>query len=352
VAPLVAAAIAAGATRARRPALAAAGLAIATVAAGAGVAAIAESANYFARDFTIQGVPYGLLGNQAASAFVVLQQLYAGNPASVIGATTAYLGAIVAIGARAAIPGLLRRRKGESQSPSPEEVPPTLGPPGEETGSRPLAATVWAAFWGVAALAHIGAFMLSSQSVVGGEVVARYLYGLPLVIAALVAIVGHRRLALAAATLLALGTSVNFLTDGPIREPREHGPALAKILATARANDVTRGYASSYFTAYPLERASRFALRLSPVGACAGGPGLCPMYLHRLDGVFVPQPGVRSFLLVDGSQYAIAGDRNWVTEPVPGVKPLRSVDVGDGLTMVVYDHDIAADLGPAPGLAE
>jgi len=75
------------------------------------------------------------------------------------------------------------------------------------------------------------------------------------------------------------------------------------------------------------------------------------MYLHRLDGAFVPQAG-RSFLLVDRSPYAIPSDAAWATRPVPAERADEVVDVGDGLTMYVYDHDIAEDLGPLPPLKQ
>jgi hypothetical protein len=322
VAPLVAAATAAAMRRAWRPAVAVAAMAAGTVILGVAGTALAHDLGYFEHSFTVDLMPYGQLGNQAANVFVVLQQLYAGDPESIAGATTSYLGAAVAIGALASVPGLLR--------------------------GGDLRRTVWTAFWAAAALAPIGAYMISSQSVIGGEGQARYLYGLPLALAALVAIAPRRLLALGAAALLALGTAVNFVTHPPEREPREHGPALANILAAAREHGVTRGYAS-YFTAYPLTRASRFELRISPVGACMGAPGLCPMYLHRLDGAFVPRRGP-SFLLFDASPYAIPDDANWVTREPLGAKPRERIDVGDGVTMLIYDHDIAADLGPLPPL--
>ncbi|MEA2176956.1 MAG: hypothetical protein QOG77_253, partial [Solirubrobacteraceae bacterium] len=71
-----------------------------------------------------------------------------------------------------------------------------------------------------------------------------------------------------------------------------------------------------------------------------------PFLLHRVDGAYRPQPGIRSFLLVDRSPLATPGNLVWLTEPPAGVQPVETVDVGDGLQMLVYDHDVARDLGP------
>lgn len=336
VAPLAACAGVLAVLRSWRPAAVAAGMATGVVAVSLVVGALAESNRYVQHDFSLATVPFALLGHQAAQTFEGTQQVWAGAAPTVVGASTGFLGAALVLGGLAVGTALLlRRRRDATDLPDDRRA-------------------TWVTFWLVAALAQMGAFALTYSSVVGGVIVPRYLYGVPLAAAALIAAaVGTgrgRRTALAACALIALGTGVNFITDPPARQPGEHGPALANVIEAARETGVDRGYAS-YVTAYPMQRASRFALRLSPVSACPeGAPGLCPMYLHRLDGAYEPEPGIRSFLLVDASPFAVPGDRNWVTAPLDGVEPVQTLDVGDGLTMLIYDHDIAADLGPLPRL--
>lgn len=322
VAPLVVTAVVAALARAWRPVRLAAGMAAGVVVVSVIVAAIAEATNYVAPSFPVEPVPVSALGDQVAGAFDVVTVLHAGEGDGLLGDLTGYLGGALLVIAVAAL--LVRLPAVRADTPR----------------------LLWLAFWGGAVFASLGAFLVASASVVEGEGVPRYLYGLPFAVGALLAAAPWRRLVLGATAALAVGVSVNLIADRPDRDPREHGPALSSILQVARDRGITRGYAS-YWTAYPLERASRFELDLQQVGVCPDHTNLCPMFQHRVVDAYEPRQR-ETFLLLDRSPVAVPDNIDWATREPAGAQPRERIAVGDGLEMLIYDHDIASHLGPAP----
>lgn len=321
VAPLAAAAVAAFARGAVGLAGQAAGLAAGLVVSGAVFTRIAEAADVVPHPYPLVTTPFEQFGTYAGYALTALTQVWTSPGSSVTGPATAYVAAAAVLGALAAAPAVLR-------------------------GTDDVARTVWTAFWTAAALGNIAAFVLNASSVINGLSVPRYLYALPLAAGAVLAAVAGsgraRRLAPAAVVLACLGTAISFFSDPPVRNAVAHTAASGSVLAAARERGLERGF-GSYQTVYAMEQKLGYAVALSPVGPCA--QGVCPFYLHRNDGAYRPQSG-RSFLLVDHSPMASAQSRDWLTAGPPGVQAVESVDVGDGLEMLVYDHDVAQHFGP------
>ncbi len=286
--------------------------------------AVREGAGLVQNSYRIDTVPYESLGGYAGQALSALTMIWFPFGPIVLAATVAYVGAAAAIAGAWTAPAVVRR-------------------------NADLDRAVWTAFWFAAALGTVAAFVVSTTSFVGGAPVPRYLYALPLAAGGLLAAATGSgrspRVTLAAAAFVAAGGAYGFFANPPARLPAEHGPAVAKVRAAARRYDVTRGF-TGYNTAYPMERSLEFAVTLAPIQPCPGGAGLCPFYLHRIDDAYTPQPGIRSFILVDHSPIAVPGAAEWVTSEPAGVKPERRVDVGDGLEMLIYDHDVARELGP------
>ncbi len=148
---------------------------------------------------------------------------------------------------------------------------------------------------------------------------------------------------------LTVGAGYGLVAHPPQRSPFAHGPAQDNILEAVRAFGLTRGYAS-YQTAYAMERSLRFKVPLLPVEGCATPQDVCPFFLHRIDDAYTPQPETRTFLLVDHSPLAAGGGFEWLRVEPAGSDPVRSVNVGDGLTLEIYDHDVADLFGPRPAL--
>jgi hypothetical protein len=322
VAPLAATAVAAFARGHRGLALQALGLGGLLVASGVVFGLIADGADVVTHAYPVTTVPYDQFGGFAGHALNGVTQVWSTPGSRVAAPTAGYVATAALLGALSAIPALLR-------------------------DDRDLTRTVWVAFWTAATLGNLGAFVINATSVVGGLPVTRYLYALPLaggaVLAALVGGGRARRLAPAAVAVACVATTIGFFAHPPERNAFAHTSATQSVLDAARERGLTRGF-GSYQTVYPMAKALDFAVPIDPVGPCA--QGVCPFLLHRVEGAYRPQSGIRSFLLVDRSPLATPGNPDWVTEPPAGVQPVETVDVGDGLQMLVYDHDVARDLGP------
>jgi hypothetical protein len=190
----------------------------------------------------------------------------------------------------------------------------------------------------------------------------RYLYGVPLATAALLApltvLRPTRAAVLVAGGLVAALTAIVFLrtppTVGPIQTDLSRSALFSTIERVARQEHLTRGFAS-YWTAYPLMLHSGRTLDVTPVGTCGTEQQfeLCAMYLHYVDQAYAPRPRTRSFVLIDGSALAGTGFASaWALRLPQGWQPEKIVDVGDGMQMAIFDHDIAADLQPNGGLQD
>src|SRR3954451_1963739 len=339
-APLVVAAVAVA--RWRRWMLAIAFLAAAGTswALSVGVAALARSAGYLRQDFPVELVKWHQLGKAFGGLFDASRQIWAspltvGRLAGDVGA------ALAAVAVLAGLAALVRTMvRGGVTSPG-------------------LQRSVWAAFWLTALLGYLLAFWLTTAGGLTGVAAQRYLYGVPLAAAATLAPLGAMRFArwpaASGAAVLACLTAGALLAKPPQLPPAtadlSRTVLFPKIEQVAAREHVTRGFAS-YWAAYPLVLHSGRHLDVTPAGTCTlnGRIELCAMYIHYVDQAYAPRSGIRSFLLVDQSALAGAGFSPAWVQRLPGdLHPAKVVQIGDGMGMAIFDHDIAADIHPNGG---
>jgi hypothetical protein len=306
--------------------------------------AFAHHQGYFQRPSPVALTPFDQAQAGAGNVVVGLEAVWRGPLNSTAGAASGYLGLLLVVVAVAA--GVVYLLGGLGRGAPAHDAPPPGAPPATER-----ARSTWAVFWTGVAVATMVAFAFSPASVADGQPVARYLHGVPFAAGALLALLAGRVrrpvLVLGPAVVLALVAGLGIARQAPPRTPEARVAALDPILTVARQERVTRGYAS-YWTAYPMTVRSGFRLQIDPVGTCpaSGGNLLCPMYLHYVDRAYEPRPGTRSFLLVDTGPGSRPGSGDWVAQAPAGVTPVARHTVAPGLDMLIYDHDLAADLVP------
>lgn len=353
VAPALGLAAALVVVRRPRAALVPAGSALAIALSSLAVRAVAEGRGYLQRPSPVELTPFDEAQAGTGNVVVGLEAVWRGPQGSTVGAAAGYLGALLVVVAVAAgvawLVAVATRAWGAARD--------TGGPLPADRGRAATGRTAWAAYWATMAVGTTVAFVFSGASVVDGQPVARYLYGVPFAAGALLALLAGwtrpRGAVLVPAALLAALAVVGLARHAPPRTPEARGSALPQVEAIARQERVTRGYAS-YWSAYPMTVRSGFRLQVDPVGECPGpaGRGLCPMYLHYVDRAYEPRRGIRSFLLVDTGAGSRPGAPEWVTAPPDGVQPVRTHVVAPGLQMLIYDHDLAADLQPRVGTGD
>jgi hypothetical protein len=104
---------------------------------------------------------------------------------------------------------------------------------------------------------------------------------------------------------------------------------------------VGKGYAG-YWDAAALTWQTRGRVKVYPVQACAGdAPRPCAFAFHKISSWYTPEPGKRSFLILDDRQRDAAPSDPGNTLG----RPERRVRIGQ-LTVLVYDYDIASRIGP------
>jgi hypothetical protein len=351
------------------------------------VATLAENAGYLRQSFPLSTTTFDGLGDAFANVLLGLQDVWRGPKvapwtlrsfATTVGTVAAYVGmavAVVAVGTalvtaarawrgRPAVPSATERRpETPLEARAPDGGAPTEAGDAPSTrvlrrGDREVQRGLWATFWAVGLLVYLLAFVGTTAGGTLGEPVVRYLYGVPMAAAAAIAPLAARRRpwALTAAVVtLGVATIVGYVVQRPEPAPTadaSNSRLFRQIGAVVAAEGVTRGYAG-YWTAYPLVLQSGFKLDVTPVARCGQTPGLCTMYLHYIDRAYEPRPGIRSFLVVDGS--AVAREQfsqASVTELPSNLKPTKVAPVGDGMYVAFFDHDIAADLEPNRGLGD
>lgn len=352
IAPLVAVAAVLAWRSGWRRALVPLGMAVAAGLGSLVVRAIAESAGYLQQEFPVEAVPFTSYGSHVANAFRGLMVLWRGAGTGDSDFAGGYAGAIlvlVVLGASCAwVWRLLRARLAERTGARGEDVTAALGLPRDGLED---ARTVWMVFWLSALGAMLVAFCISNVTfdAAGGPVV-RYLYGVPFATAALAAGLAERRnwrLPVALAIVLAAIAATTWARTTPMPPVAGRVHVADAVRRIAEEEGVRRGYAS-YWAAYPIQLASDHELDMVPVGGCVGADPyrLCPMYLHYVDRAFQTEDRP-SFVLTDagpGSSPMPAADQ--LTQLPAGLRPRRSVDLGDGLTMHVFDTDVAAALQP------
>jgi hypothetical protein len=225
-------------------------------------------------------------------------------------------------------------------------APNLLAPP-RALSSAALARETYVVFWSATLLCTVAAFLLTSAPQDVRD--SRYLAAAFVAVVALLPVVAPttRRarlvllVAVSAYALLALHASID---EGRYAYGTQLTPAeLQRLERYAQRQHLAYGYAD-YATAPVVTWATGLRVQVFPVQPCSRG--LCAFYLHTISSWYAPHPGARTFLLVDkASQSTYLA----VTGPSTAFGPPTSRAKLGGLTIYVYDHDIAAHLGPSPG---
>ncbi len=221
---------------------------------------------------------------------------------------------------------------------SPPATPPEH--PSIEAGSRDL----FVAYWGAVLVIVLAVFALTSVSASTTD--GRYLLG---AWAAIGALLGTLATAPAARAALLAGVALfgvlNIhaeLASGVT--PAGVGPNQAVAGAIERfatAHGARVGYAG-YWDAAPVTWESHLGVQLYPIEGCATPAGACPFYGIEISSWYTPRASTRTFLLTD-TRPGVPGEI--ASAPAGFGRPIAQASVGEGLTVYVYDHDLAADLG-------
>ncbi len=194
-------------------------------------------------------------------------------------------------------------------------------------------------YWGLVGTAVIAAFMLSSQPFDRWS--ARYLVGAFVALAVLLpALLGDRRgarsalaVAIAAFGLLAVNDHLqereSTYDNGEMSVAQAHD-----IEAVARSQHLRYGYAE-FWQAAPLIWNSHLRLLAYPVDRCHLRY-MCPAAVHTISSWYEPRAHTRTFFVQYSRSHA---------NVFPAAGPPVSEYRFGRLTMFVYDHDIAAQMG-------
>lgn len=194
-------------------------------------------------------------------------------------------------------------------------------------------------FWLFVCIATTAVFVFSS---VAAGSASRYLipvaYGLTVLVS--LAAAGHgglyRRAAVFGASLIVTGSVVGLAAGDLTQNPDNR--RFAKVLLTfAQGEGLTYGYAH-YWDAARFTALLHGRLQIYPIEPCDSPHGLCKAQYNTISTWYEPRAGSRSFVIVD-HRYGLD----------PGATLGGTVDAlsWKGLTILVYDYDIASNLGPA-----
>ncbi len=209
------------------------------------------------------------------------------------------------------------------------------------TGPREL----FLAFWGLVLVFVIAAFALTALSNTVSD--NRYLIGAWAALAALLGLLATGRTGrvalLGAVALFGLLNIHSELSTGVA--PFGPGPSqriTGAIERFARAHGASIGY-SGYWDSTPVMWNSDFAVQLLPIQACGLPSGWCGDAGVQITSWYAPRPHTRTFLLVDARPNVPLA----ITAPPPSFgHPIAGEVLGEGFSIFVYNHDLAADVGP------
>ena len=284
--------------------------------------------------------------------FVPANQLF--SNVAVLASAFSYLGAGDFFGAPINGSGLLTLAAGTLTLAAAATVvrwcwraaPNLLAPPRSLT-SAALARETYVVYWASTLLCTVAAFLLSSASLDVGD--SRYLVASFVAVAALLPALAPttrqaRLILLAGVSLYALLALRSSFQAGRY----DYGTHVTsaetqQLVRYAHEHRLAYGYAD-YATAPVLTWGTGLRVHVYPVRPCR--QGLCAFYLHTISSWYAPHPGARTFLIVDqASQSSYLP----VTRPSGAFgHPASKAKLGD-LTIYVYNHDIAAEIGPNPG---
>jgi hypothetical protein len=284
--------------------------------------------------------PIGFVGSEAV--LTGLQNLLAtlaslgggdffGAPASGANLLT-FLAGVLTLLALAAILRALWRWSAAAGSP---DVPRAM-----QTGSREL----FVAFWGLVLVFVLAAFALASVSASAGN--GRYLVGAWAALAALLGILATTPVA--RATVLAgvavfgvLNIHAELAAGVPPTGPGPNQALAGTIERYVLAHGASVGY-GGYWDSSPVTWETKLRVKIFPIDQCGTAAGWCPFGGSQVNTWYTPRPHTRTFLLTD----ARPGIPLEVTSP-PAIfgRPIAQQGLGEGLTLYIYDHDLAANLG-------
>jgi hypothetical protein len=294
------------------------------------------------------------LQNLIATVALIGGGSFFGAPASGANLLTFAAGALTLV-ALAAIVGALWRwlaqyTRTTPERPSPSGEPATPDTParaGTVAGHSPVrvgSRELFIAYWGLVLVIVLAVFALTSVS--GSTSDGRYLLGAWAAMAALLGVLASTPAARAAlvggVALFGLLNLHAELATGVVRAgvgPDQH--LADEIERFASAHGASIGYAS-YWDAAPVTWETHLKVELYPIEGCATAAAVCPFYGIDMSSWYLPRANTPTLLLTDsrpGIPSAIS------SAPAGFGRPLAQAYVGEGLTVYVYDHDVAADLG-------
>jgi hypothetical protein len=212
--------------------------------------------------------------------------------------------------------------------------------------SSPHAASreLFTAFWALVLVLVLAVFALTSVSSNTSD--GRYLIAAWVAIAALLGVLSTAPSARTALILaVALFGALNLWSEvsaGVQRAGVGPNQRLARAIQHfALAHGASVGYAS-YWDAAPVTWETRLRVHAYPIEPCASHTGVCRFYATQINSWYVPRPDTRTFLLTDARP---AVPSAVAAAPASLGRPLAQQAIGEGLTVYVYDHDIAAEIG-------
>ncbi|HEV3033668.1 MAG TPA: hypothetical protein VGX72_02655 [Solirubrobacteraceae bacterium] len=213
-------------------------------------------------------------------------------------------------------------------------------PRATQTGSREL----FVAFWGLVLVFVVAAFALTSVSASAGN--GRYLVGAWAALAALLGILARTPVARAAvlagvAVFGALNIRAELAAGVPPTGPGPSQALAGTIERYVLAHGASVGY-GGYWDSSPVTWETKLRVTLFPIDQCGTPAGWCPFGGSQVNTWYAPRSNVRTFLLTDTRP----GIPFEVTSP-PAIfgRPVAEEGLGGGLTVYIYDHDLAANLG-------
>jgi hypothetical protein len=254
-----------------------------------------------------------------------------GAPASGAGLLTFLAGALTLLALVAILRALWRWAATADRPAEPRAT---------QTGSREL----FVAFWGLVLVFVLAIFVLTSVSASAGN--GRYLVGAWAALAALLGILGTMPVARAAVLAgVALFGVLNIraeLASGV--PPTGPGPSQAQAGTIERfvlAHGASVGY-GGYWDSTPVTWETKLRVKIFPIDQCGTAAGWCPFGGSEINTWYAPRPHTRTFLLTDTRPGIPLG----VTSP-PAIfgPPIAEQTLEGGLTVYIYGHDIAGNLG-------
>ncbi len=238
----------------------------------------------------------------------------------------------------------------DARHPASPGAPDIALPAGEaaSSGAREVtwpARELFIAFWGPVIVFVVAAFVLTQLS--GEQSNTRYLIGAWAALAALLGVLATSAPARAALLVgVAAFGALNVrseLASGVT--PAGVGPNLhvaGEIEHFAAAHGASVGY-GSYWDAAPVTWGTHQRVRFYPIQACDTGSGWCDFYNNEISSWYLPRPHTPTFLVTDTRPGLLAAV---AATPAAFGHPIAGESLGEGLTIYIYNRDLASYLSP------